>query len=163
MLKRTRKRKSLYFPKSLRWNKSLKVIRFAFVIYCFINTLERNLFSIEAFGFQTDPKLFLRRTRSAWKFSFYPAHIWNKSLKAMNTFTNSCAMLYLPTRVFVEFSLRILMWTKIELHNLCFRLANGHFQFQAVACIHKNENELALISHRVKTGSTKQKIYSAEA
>lgn len=33
--------------KSLRRNKSFKVIRFVCVIYCFINTFEKNLFSIE--------------------------------------------------------------------------------------------------------------------
>lgn len=53
-----RDEKLFIFRKSLQGNKSLKVIRFVCVIYCFINTFERNLFSIGAFNFpQTDPQI----------------------------------------------------------------------------------------------------------
>lgn len=115
--------------KSLRRNKSLKVIRFVCVIYCFINTFERNLFSIGAFnssrlipnhffGFSTARKL-------------SPQHKSRINLKgdvSVNLFRSR-----------TKFPCEL----KIELHNLCFCLANGHFQFQLVTCRRQNENELA--------------------
>lgn len=40
----------------------------------------------------------------------------------------------LPMNSFSSFGPNPHVNGEIELHNLCVRLANGHFQFQAVAC-----------------------------
>ena len=127
----------------LRWNKSLKVIRFLrfgsfYVIYCFINTFERN--SIEAFKFSsTDPKSFFARCSIFTRFFNTNPQINLKDDGHIqpNFYLFSASFLFFFF-FFGEFSCEPAR--EIELHNLCMCLANGHFQFQLEACTELNGN-----------------------
>lgn len=125
---RGKKKKKFLFSKKVYSEINLqKVIRFVCVIYCFLNTFERNLFSIGGlsisprlipnhfYGFSTD--LFL---------SFYSLTSYSLSnVSRINLKGDGSSLALHAFNVLI----RILMWMEIQLHNLCFRLANGHSNF----------------------------------